>query len=114
MRPSDRLIQTFDPLLRDLIAWGLVSSDGARWELSEHAQLRLTELAQNSGPWPAEQTVYFGHRCTECGTKALTRLHDGVHVCGTCLDKVGEPKGVDPVVAARVPRILPRRNVQIA
>jgi hypothetical protein len=113
MGPSDRSIQTFDPLLRDLITWGLVSSDGERWDLSERAQRRLSELAASSGPWPVEQTVYFGHRCAGCGTKALTRLREGVHVCDSCWDKREERNGVDHVVTPHRPRLL-RRNVHIA
>ena len=113
MRPTDRSIHTFDPLLRDLITWGLVASDGERWELSERAQRRLSELAAASGPWPAEQTVYFGHHCHGCGLKALTRLRDGAYVCDTCWDKRDE-RDVDDRVTPHRPRILPRRTAHIA
>lgn len=115
MRPSDRSIQTFDPLLRDLITWGLVSTDGEHWELSERAQQRLSELAAASGPWPAEQTVYFGHRCHQCGLKALTRLREGVYVCDKCRGTKAEPVArKDVVVAAPRPRLVVRRHEHIA
>lgn len=114
MRPSDRAIQTFDPLLRDLITWGLVSSGEEGWELSERAQQRLSELAAASGPWPAERTVYFGHRCHQCGLKALTRLREGVYVCDDCRRR-GAAEGQEAaVVTPHRPRLLPRRDVHIA
>ena len=114
MRPNDRAIQTYDPLLRDLITWGLVERDEERWALSERAQRRLSELAEASAPWPAEQTVYFGHRCERCDTRALTRLREGAYVCDACWSRRGTEEPVGRIVTSHRPRLLSRRPAHIA
>jgi hypothetical protein len=36
-----------------------------------------------------ERLVYFDHRCAECQLRRVTRLHQGVYVCETCLKRQG-------------------------
>jgi ribosomal protein L37AE/L43A len=97
MATVERTIRTFDPLLRDLITWNLVKADGDRWELSERAQRRLAELAEASASWPAERTVYMGHRCDRCGARGMTRLREGAYVCDPCWSRPATPPDA-PVV----------------
>jgi ribosomal protein L37AE/L43A len=84
MTASEREIRTFDPLLRDLLTWGLVFEDDERWVLADRVADRLRQLAAERGPWPSEQTVYFDHRCAMCDTRRLTRFRDGDYVCDSC------------------------------
>lgn len=84
-----RRIEQFDPLLRDLTAWGLVKhvegSTPRRWELSPQAQQRLDQLAQAVHAVDPGQLLYFGHRCAQCNVRGGTRLHQGRHLCDRCL-----------------------------
>jgi hypothetical protein len=108
MAAVERSIRTYDPLLRDLLTWDLVHADGERWELSERAQRRLAELAEASLAWPAEQTVYMGHRCDRCSARGLTRLRDGAYVCDPCWSRPA------PAPAApEVPDAARRRRIRV-
>jgi hypothetical protein len=80
------LVHQLDPLLRELIAFGLVErapGDGEpRWELTDAAQHRLTALHK---PAPASGSMFFvGHRCDRCRDHTVTRLVDGAHLCARC------------------------------
>ena len=88
MNPSRRPIETFDPLLRDLVGWGLVvRSDSAKpiWRLADAAQRRLNELVLSSAPVDAESVVYFHHRCALCREQKPTRLRQSHYLCESCL-----------------------------
>lgn len=88
-----RRIEQFDPLLRDLTAWGLVkrveASTSPRWELSPQTQERLDQLADAAHAVDPGQLLYFGHRCAQCNVRGGTRLHEGRHLCDRCLDDGG-------------------------
>jgi hypothetical protein len=83
-------IETFDPLLRDLVVWGLLEhhegETGAHWQLVPSAQRRLDELA------PAKVTgvgavVYLDRLCADCRQRGLTRLYGEKYVCDSCRDE---------------------------
>ncbi|MGH9303060.1 MAG: hypothetical protein ACRDZ5_01475 [Acidimicrobiales bacterium] len=91
--PSDRqsptsALQAFNPLLRSLVSWDLVSRvtnpDGSyTWELSEAAQRRLEELT----PARRRETsslAYLDHTCASCRSQRLTHLREGRYVCPEC------------------------------
>jgi hypothetical protein len=82
-------IETFDPLLRDLVAWGLVSrteaEDGPSWELTDAAQRRLEEIIRPASPLDVDELVYLDHLCADCRFRGITKLHDGVYLCDACL-----------------------------
>lgn len=95
-------IESFDPLLRDLVEWGLatrVETDGpASWQLSEHAQSRLNEIIRPVGPLALERLVYLDHLCADCHFRGRTRLHEGLYLCDECreqrLTEIPEPEPV--------------------
>lgn len=84
-------IESFDPLLRDLVEWGLASRtevDGVvSWQLNDHAQSRLNEIIRPVGPLALERLVYLDHLCADCHFRGRTRLHDGVYLCDDCLEQ---------------------------
>jgi hypothetical protein len=84
-------IDTFDGLLRDLLAWDLVvpgeGDDAQTWHLVARAQQQLGVLAIGRGPWPAERTAYVGRQCADCRGRRLTWLREGSYVCDPCLQK---------------------------
>jgi hypothetical protein len=103
MGENDRQsIERFDPLLRDLIAWGLVTGGTgtakATWRLTAAAQRRLTELAKPTRPLNPDQLVYLDHHCSQCKARGRTRLRDGLYLCDACLDHadVGASAGDGP------------------
>jgi hypothetical protein len=83
----DYPIETFDPLLRDLIGWGLVERQdgnaGTPWQLVPTAQRRLDELLPNPVPG-AGAVVYLNRLCADCHQRGLTRLHGESYVCDGC------------------------------
>ncbi len=93
-------IESFDPLLRDLVEWGLAArteTDGtASWQLSERAQRRLDEIIKPVGPLALERLVYLDHLCADCHFRGRTRLNDGIYLCDACLElrltAVAEPE----------------------
>jgi ribosomal protein L37AE/L43A len=108
-------VETFDPLLRDLVAWGLVDrdDDGAgAWRLVDAAQRRLSELVAVSGKRSAESLLYFDHLCSRCHRRELTRLIGGSYVCAPCNDAtLDEEMRVDmPEVGERRQRQARRRK----
>jgi len=91
-------IERFDPLLRNLVTWDLITR-GTRprsWRLTEVAQRRLDELAGSSSPVSAEQMVYFNHRCADCQLPVRTRVHDGLYLCDSCIERRAMPSDADP------------------
>jgi hypothetical protein len=93
-------VETFDPLLRDLVVWGLVEreedADGsATWRLSDDARHRLDDLAPVGRPPVPDRLVYFDHLCARCHRRKPTRLQAGDYLCASCLE-------LERAVAARV------------
>jgi hypothetical protein len=86
-------VQTFDPLLRDLVTWGLVvrapsDEDGpGDWQLSPGAQERLGELVTGTPAPVPERLVYFDHLCARCHLREPTRLYGGAYLCAPCLEE---------------------------
>lgn len=81
-------IKTFDPLLRDLVAWGLVEraeKPTPSWCLTEAAEQRLTELVRTTGPVDAERLIHF-QRCVLCRKYGATRLRQGNYLCDSCFE----------------------------
>lgn len=78
-------IERFDPLLRNLLSWGLVerNADGG-WCLRPETHERLDLLAHVTGNDVVSEVVYFGHNCAGCRTSGMTRLRDGVYLCDPC------------------------------
>lgn len=81
-------IETFDPILRDLVTWQLVvrdeSGDGAPWRLAERAERRLDALLTSNAKFAADSLIYFDHICASCRRHAPTRLHQGAYLCEDC------------------------------
>ena len=104
-------IETFDPLLRDLVGWGLVertdSVEDAPWQLVPTARQRLEELASPTQAPSAGADVYLDRRCADCQKRGLTRLHSESYVCDTCWE---ERQGrLNPVVTEPAPTVQPHR-----
>ncbi|MGH9294847.1 MAG: hypothetical protein ACRD0B_05900, partial [Acidimicrobiales bacterium] len=84
-QPSD---EAFNPLLRSLLSWGLVTraeaADGsASWELTEGAQRRLDELVPHR-PRAVTTLAYLDHLCADCRGQKLTYLREGRYLCEAC------------------------------
>lgn len=80
------LAHQLDPVLRELMAFGLVekSVDGPeiRWNLTRAAQQRLSALER---PVPDSASMYFvGHRCDRCREHAITRRVGERYLCARC------------------------------
>jgi hypothetical protein len=108
--PKEATLARFDPVLRALVAFGLVEHDpehaehdgedgrpdghengngqGA-WRLIPAVQRRLESLVAPAPP--AEKLIYFGHRCAACGEHAPTRMHSGVLLCDACRQEPPPP-----------------------
>jgi ribosomal protein L37AE/L43A len=84
-------IETFDPLLRDLVAWDLVvhieTAAGCSWRLTDAVESRLTEIVSRARFASGEQLVYLNHRCGDCRLRGLTRLVEGAYLCDACFDR---------------------------
>lgn len=78
-------IERFDPLLRNLLSWGLVerAAEGG-WRLRPEVHDRLNRLAHVADAADTSQIVYFGHACAGCRSSGMTRLRDGVYLCDRC------------------------------
>jgi hypothetical protein len=102
----DYPIETFDPLLRDLVGWGLVTRQEGRtrtpWRLVTAAQRRLDELLPTVVP--AGAVIYLDHLCADCRQRGPTRIHEESYVCDGCWkERQGRPDAVDAVVAGSPP-----------
>lgn len=94
MQSQSHRIETFDPLLRDLVAWGLVlppEREGGSWRLAEPARQRLRELAVNTKPVDAQAVLYFNHRCAGCEARGATRLIGDRYMCDRCSRALADP-----------------------
>lgn len=102
---QDYPVETFDPLLRDLVCWGLVTrqegAPEAPWQLVSAAQKRLDELQPASAPH-AVSVVYLDHRCADCRQRGPTRIHEDCYLCEKCrverqdpLDTVATEQPID-------------------
>lgn len=103
-------IDRFDPLLRDLLWWGLArrheadtatrgtddptGSGPVRWVLSEDAQRRLTELVPDVVKPDRERVLYLDRMCAGCHQRMPTRLTDGIFLCDACRLQRTEATGV--------------------
>jgi ribosomal protein L37AE/L43A len=90
MDPEQVPIKTFDPLLRDLLHWGLLvraeEPAGTTWQLSERAAARLNDISAETHAFSAERMVFLDHRCGACGVRRLTRLRESRYICDACWD----------------------------
>lgn len=90
-------IDRFDPLLRDLLWWGLVrreepsegaegrgAPDDGQWVLSQEAAQRLTELAARVARPQTGQVLYLDRKCADCHQRVPTRLVEDLFLCDTC------------------------------
>ncbi len=80
-------IERFDPLLRDLVGWGLVERRETKtrttWQLVADAQRRLDELA-SPAPGPATGAdFYFGRLCADCHPARPLPGSTGTATCAT-------------------------------
>jgi ribosomal protein L37AE/L43A len=112
-------IERFDALLRNLLAWQLVSNDDpggdGGWHLVPDAQRRLDELNRSSALPDAERLVYLDHRCADCHQRMPTRSRQGIFLCDACLTRrtvQGTAAVADPAAVAGAKRS--RRGVSRA
>jgi hypothetical protein len=98
-------IERFDPLLRNLLSWGLAYElEDGTWALRPEVAERLSRLAQLTRRPETAAVVYFGHFCAACRTAGPTRMHDGRYLCDACrrASVQGPGRGEEP--AEREPR----------
>jgi hypothetical protein len=99
MDPEQVPIKTFDPLLRDLLYWGLLvrteEPGGGQWQLAARATERLNDIAAETRPFSAERMVFLDHRCGTCGLRRLTRLRDSRYVCDSCWEAAAHSPTVE-------------------
>ena len=81
---SGHPIERFDPLLRNLLSWGLVEETAGGWALRDDVSARLTHLTQLTSRNAPGEVVFFGHACAVCRSSGLTRLRDGRYLCEAC------------------------------
>ncbi len=88
-------IQTFDPLLRDLVGWGLVERQDQEaagpWQLVPDAQRRLDELLSPTLIPSVGADVFLNRLCGQCHQRGLTRLRGESYLCNTCLAEQPQP-----------------------
>lgn len=77
-------IERFDPLIRNLLAWGLVEDTPDGWRLEADVAARLSQLRTLTQRDVPSQVVYFGHACAVCKSNGMTRLHEGRYLCDAC------------------------------
>jgi len=101
-------IETFDHLLRELAKEGLagrVEVEGvSSWQLTDEAQNRLEEIAHQVVRLLPEQIVHLDHTCANCNVRGTTRLHEGLQLCESCLNRSQMGQGIlelEPVAATR-------------
>lgn len=106
---SDHPIERFDPLLRNMLAWGLVRESGpGGWELRADVVERLNGLTQYTKHDEPTEVVYFGHTCVGCKSQGLTRLRDGQYQCDDCR-RERDLKAVATLLPAAPEERKPRR-----
>lgn len=88
MEHDTRRIERFDPILRNLLAWDLVTKEGSEgeesWRLVPDAEQRLSQLARSSTPPDIRKVVYLDHRCADCQQRRPTRPQGAVFLCDAC------------------------------
>lgn len=104
-------VERFDPLLRDLLAFGLIEAEsGDHWALAPEVQQRLTALLAAQRP-SAAVMLHFGFACARCHASGITRLHEGEHLCDACIEQVvAEEQRPWPTAAVEddgAPRLTP-------
>lgn len=83
------LVERFDPLLRDLLAFELVEAEEeGHWTLAPEVQQRLSALVAVRRP--AAAVLHIGFPCARCHASAVTRLHEGRLLCDACIPQVLE------------------------
>lgn len=80
-------VERLDPVLRELIAHGLVTRSEGSWQLADALQRRLEEVAPSVRPVDLEKVVYLDHHCARCLERKLTRMYEGQYVCDGCLER---------------------------
>lgn len=94
-------VETFNPLLRSLLTWGLVErredADGnTSWELIEEVRHRLDALVPPSRT-AAASLAYLDHWCARCRQQRLTHLRGERFLCESCEKaEAGEVSGPQP------------------
>lgn len=96
-----QLAHQFDPLLRELLTFGLVAKDldgdSVRWVLTEEVQRRLTSLDR---PAPDQSSMFFvGHRCDRCRDHTVTRRIADARLCARCVAEVAVDVGAEERLA---------------
>ena len=102
-------VDAFNPLLRSLLAWGLVerrqTPEGVSWALIEEAQRRLDSLVPPERR-SATSLAYLDHWCARCRQQKLTHLIEGRFLCEEC--ERAESGGVSS--PSPEPKNAPRRH----
>lgn len=94
--PAER----FDPLLRNLLEFGLVDEADGVWTLHPEVAQRLSELASTRRPGVTPM-VRFNHHCDGCRTEGTTWRYAGNrYLCAQCFGEVQER---DQTTAAPTP-----------
>jgi hypothetical protein len=108
-------LERFDPLLRNMLAWGLVEEgpDG-QWVLRSEVGQRLARLAQLTHRAETSAIVYFGHPCASCQASGATRLCEGRYLCDECRQAPATPSPVPEERGQRRWPHLGRRTSDIA
>jgi hypothetical protein len=88
---DDHPIERFDPLLRNMLAWGLVeeAADGT-WRLRPEVGERLGSLARLTHRPETAAVVYFGHFCGQCHASGPTWRLEGRYLCEACRRALAE------------------------
>lgn len=90
-------VETFNPLLRSLLTWGLVErvEEGERrhrWVLTAEVQQRLDALTPPPRR-PLSSLAYLDHLCARCREQRLTHLVEGRFLCERCERAESETAG---------------------
>lgn len=92
----DHPVEKLDPLLRNLLALGLVEeTPEGTWVLRDEVARRLGTLAELSAR-PSRSSVpvvYFDHRCSTCHRFGATRRFGERYLCDGCGRREGGAGG---------------------
>jgi ribosomal protein L37AE/L43A len=79
----DRGLQGLVPLIHELLTRDLVhQSETGSFVLRDDVQQRLRELSE--APVASAPQVFIGRKCETCGLIRVTRLVNGLRMCGDC------------------------------
>ncbi len=102
-RGDQRRLDRLSPLLHDLLAWDLVYQDeSGEFQLRPDVQRRLAETAAKAPRFAAD--VYVGRHCERCGVVGITRLTEGLRLCGACALYLQSPAAEEPPPTVDVTR----------